>query len=98
MRQAAEEILQERHVDMFAKPLEDRLRKHQDGLGEDDRHDAGIIDAQRHERRAAGIHLAPDRALGVLHGNFPLRLGDGDDAGDHHRQQQNQQQCRVPMR
>ena len=50
----------------------------------------GIIHPQRHERSAARIHFASHGALGVLHRDFALRLGDGDDTRDHPGQQQHQ--------
>ena len=49
------------------------------GLGEDDGHDAGVVDAQGHGRALAAVGLAADDALGVLDGNLAWGLGDGDD-------------------
>ena len=53
-----------------------------DGLGEDDGHDAGVVDAQGHVGALAAVGLAADDALGVLDGDLALGLGDGDGAGD----------------
>ena len=46
-----------------------------EGLGEDDGHDAGVVDAQGHGRALAAIGLAVDDALGVLDGDLALGLG-----------------------
>ncbi len=59
----------------------------EDGLREDDRHDAGVIDLERQVLRLAAEDLAADDALGVLHGNLALRLRDGDDRRDHDEQE-----------
>src|SRR5579862_5103628 len=70
--------------------LEEFLRKHQDGLGENDRHNTGIVDAQRHKGGLTLIYFSPDGALGILNGDLALSLGNSDDTSDDARQEQNQ--------
>ena len=77
-------VLRESHVD-------DRGREEQDGLGENDRHDARIVDLERHVLRLAAVDLAADDALGVLDADLALRLGHGDDRRDDENQEQTQQ-------
>ena len=72
---------------------EKHRREHQDGLREDDGHDAGVVHAQRHVRALPAVHLAADHPLGVLDGNFSLGLRHRNDARDHeedHDQQPDQ--------
>jgi hypothetical protein len=57
-------------------------REEQDGLGKDDRHDAGIIDLQREILRLSAIDLAADDTLRVGDGNAAGSLREGDDTGD----------------
>ena len=57
--------------------LDDRRGKDEQRLGEDDRHDAGVIDLERHVLRPAAIDLAAHHALCVLDSDLPLGLGDG---------------------
>ena len=78
------------HLGQLPERRIDLLRKHQNGLRENDRHDARVIDPQRHERSPAGINLATDRPLGILHRDLPLRLSDRDHARDDAGQQEHQ--------
>ena len=58
-------------------------REHQDGLREDDGHDAGVVHAQGHVGALPAVDLAAHHPLGVLHRNLPLGLRHRDDARDH---------------
>src|SRR6516165_6132853 len=64
------------------------LWEHEDGLSEDDGHDAGIVDTQRHERSLALVNLSTDSALSVLDGHLALGLCNGNHTGNHTGQQQ----------
>ena len=81
------EVLQEFHIELRAGRLEQTLRKHQDGLCENNGHDPGKINAQRHERGLPGVNLASNSPLCVLHGYFALCLGYRDNPGNHADQQ-----------
>src|SRR5690606_10432984 len=50
---------------------DDQGRQVQQGGGEDDRDDTGLVHLQRNVGRAAPVHPAAHHALGVLHGDAP---------------------------
>ena len=52
--------------------LKDERGKHQQAAGEDDRHDAGLIDPQRQILPGAAEDAAAADVLGALRGNAPL--------------------------
>ena len=70
----------------------------EDRLREDDRHDAGIVDLERQEGGLAAVDLVAADLLGVLDGDFALRLRDGDGAGDDGEEEKEQRddQDRAP--
>ena len=72
----------------LTREQEQLLREHQDRRGENDGHDARVIDSQRHERSAAGVDLTAHRPLSILNRHLALSLSDGDHARDHAHQQQ----------
>ena len=49
---------------------DDRRREKQKRLGENDRHDARVIDLERHVLRLAAVDLPADDPLGVLDGDL----------------------------
>src|SRR5439155_26159707 len=59
------------------EPQRHSREKHQ-RLGEDDGHDAAVIDAQPQVLLRPAVHLAPARVFGLLDGDAALRLGDED--------------------
>ena len=81
------EFIEEIHPGILPEEVEDLSREHQDGAGKNDGHNAGIIDLERQEGALSAIYLAPDHALGVLHGDFTLGLRDGDESGGHDKEQ-----------
>ena len=81
------DLAQEFHLQNISRLQKEPLRKHEQRLGEDDRHDAGKIDTQRHKRSLPRINLAAHRTLRMLDWNLTLRLGDRNDAGNHRHQQ-----------
>src|SRR6266568_371081 len=79
-------------VAVVLQRISNGLRKRQHGAGENDRHNAARVDAQRKVSGLSAHYLAPHNPLGVLHWNPPLRAFDKDDKRNHHdhdRQQQN---------
>ena len=58
-------------------------REQQHRRGEDDRDDAGHVDAQRQVGALAAVDLAPHHPLGVLHRDAALPFGDVDDERHH---------------
>ena len=56
-------------------------REEHEGLGEDDRHNAGRIDLEREVLTDSAILLVADNPLGILYRDFPdcLNKGDGSD-------------------
>src|SRR3954447_6818085 len=73
------EVLRPRLLDELA----DGGRERHDRRGEDDRDDAGHVDAQRQVGLPAGAHAPADHALGVLDRDAPLALLDEHDRRDH---------------
>ncbi len=66
--------------------------KHQQAAGENDRHDAGLIDAQRQVLPGAAIHAPAAHMLGALRGNAPLAQRDKHHARHHGQKHHGQQQ------
>ena len=66
-------------------------REEQDADREDDRDDAGLVDAQRQEGRAALVHAPAADAAGVLDRDASLALLDVDDDGHDHDRQDDEQ-------
>ena len=58
--------------------------------GEDDRHDAGLVDAQRQELAGAAVDAPAANVLGRLRRDAPLPLGDGDHRHDDADEQDDQ--------
>ena len=71
--------------------VQDRRREKQDGLSENDRHDAGVVDFQRHVLSLTTIYLPADHTLRVLDADFPLGLRHGNDRCNHKDQEGNHQ-------
>src|SRR5699024_1360930 len=67
------------------------------GLGEDDRQNAGHVDLDGQERALAAVHFPADHALGILHGDAALGVGDEHD--DHHEDghAHQEQQRNIPL-
>ena len=72
--------------------LKQEHREHQQAAGEDDRHDAGLVDAQRQELARAAVDAPAANVLGGLRRDAALPLGDGDDGDDDRDEQERQQQ------
>ncbi len=66
------------------------------GLCEDYRHDAGHVDLHRQVRALAAVELAPDDALGVLHGDPALCVVHYDYQYDDSESAYEQQDERPP--
>ena len=69
---------------------EDDHGEHQQAAGENDRHDAGLVDLERHVVLGAAEHAAAANVLGALHRDAPLAERDKHDARDNgheHRRQ-----------
>ena len=64
-------------------------RQEHDGLGEDDRHDAGCIHFQRDVLADATILAVADHTLGILYRDLTRALDEGD--GAHHHEEQHDQ-------
>ena len=62
----------------------------QQAAGEDHRHDAGLVDAQRQELAGAAVDAPAADVLGRLRRDAPLALGDGDDRHHHGDEQDDQ--------
>ena len=77
-------ILGEGHVD-------NRGGKEQNGLSENDRHHARVVDFQRHVLGLATVNLPADDALGVLDADLALCLGDSDDRRNHQHEEKTEQ-------
>ena len=77
------------------QPAEDHHREQQQTAGEDDGHDAGLIDAQRQVLASSAVDPAAADVLGALRGNPPLPLADKHDAGDHADEKHDQDQEHV---
>ena len=90
MGQLARDLVEERHTQSFAQGIEYLLRKHQDGLRENDRHDSRVVDPQRHERRTARNDLSTHRPLRILHRYLPLGLSYCNHPRNHSQKQQHQ--------
>ena len=67
----------------------------QQAAGEDDRHDARLIDPQRQVLPRAAVDAAAADVLGALRGNAPLPLGDEHHAQHHGHEQHDQHQQRL---
>ena len=65
--------------------------KHQQAGGEDDRHDARLVDLQRQVLPGAAEDPPAADVLGRLRRDAPLALGDRDHADDHGDEQHDQQ-------
>ena len=72
------------------------MRKHQQAAGEDDRHHAGLVDAQRQVLPIAAEHAPAADVLGALRRDAPLALRDEDDAGDDADEQQHRARACPP--
>ena len=95
---AAEDVIPGAAADEFAvelggpglageEPLQHHRRQREHRGGEDDRHHAGVVHLERQILRLAAELFAADDALGVLHGDAALRLGDGNGGRDDDEQQ-----------
>ena len=84
----------------LAEEIRHRVGEDQDGRGEDDGDDPGLIDPQRDERALAAVHLVAHHALGVLDRQTPLPLLEHDasrDDDDHEDEpDQERQQVQLP--
>ncbi len=82
-------------------PLHDVREEHrevEDGAGEDDRDDAGLVDLERDVGALAAVHPPAHHPLGELDRDAPLALLDEDDGHDHaDRQQQEQGEGEVAL-
>src|SRR5262249_39731740 len=71
-------------------PAQHQHGDHEEASGEDNRHDAGLVDPQRQVLTGAAVDAAPANVLGRLRRNAPLPLGDRNN-GDHHGDEQQDQ-------
>src|SRR5262249_18153055 len=69
---------------------EQEERQHEEAAGEDDRHDARLIDAERQELARAAEDAPAANVLGRLRRDAALALGGGD-GPDHHGGEQDEQ-------
>ena len=74
---------QELDVKGRAELREDLLREEQDGAGEDDGHDARVVDLEREEGALTTHDFIAHHALGVLDRDLALALHDHDNTHRH---------------
>ena len=74
------------------QPAENQRGEQQQAAGEDDGHDAGLVDPQGQVLPRAAVDAAAADVLGALRGNAPLALADEHHAGDHADEQHDQHQ------
>ena len=69
-------------VDHAVEPAEEHAREEHQRLGEDDRHDAAVVHAERQVLALPAVDPAAAGVLGLLDRDAALRLGDQDRPGD----------------
>ena len=72
-------------------------RQQQHRAGEDDRHDAALVDLQRDVGVLAAVHPPPDHSFGELHRDAPLGELDTHDRDDDQQADDDQQHEREPL-
>lgn len=73
-----------------------RGRQRRNGLGKDDRQNAGHIHLDRQMRALAAVHLATHNTLSILYRDAALCVGHKDDQRDEHQNAQQDQNQRIP--